>query len=293
MSGILDQKTRILDTIVTTEGRRQMFEGGIDIRYVSFSDIGESYNLKNQVFEKDISLNLESFSNCNDSIFPTTNKNNSLLDFLIDNYSITNDGKITSGTNASPADYKTLAAGILDSFNKQIIIKSIENIEDVGFSITPNNAVCTIRNGVPFVGEPEISKIKDVESIFSDKRLSKSLNFQYLPPKQKKDYSSVLIEHGRYVDLSEKNDIDQKKFEIKLQELEVTNFEFSEYTDSHDIAMQIFETSNDIIKKLDIIKYGTTIDEKNQKKDLYFVGKIFKDEFDMPTFVNIFTLVIE
>jgi hypothetical protein len=43
MSGILDSKTRVLDTIVTLEGRRQLATGGINIRYVSFTDAATYY----------------------------------------------------------------------------------------------------------------------------------------------------------------------------------------------------------------------------------------------------------
>ena len=38
MSGILDNKSRVLDTVITTEGRRQLAEGGVDIQYVTFTD---------------------------------------------------------------------------------------------------------------------------------------------------------------------------------------------------------------------------------------------------------------
>jgi len=43
MSGILDNKTRIIDAIVTSEGRRQLAEGDMRIEYVSFTDAGTYY----------------------------------------------------------------------------------------------------------------------------------------------------------------------------------------------------------------------------------------------------------
>jgi hypothetical protein len=43
MSGILDSKSRILDAMLTVEGRRQMAEGTFDISYVTFTDLGVSY----------------------------------------------------------------------------------------------------------------------------------------------------------------------------------------------------------------------------------------------------------
>lgn len=43
MSGILDKKSRILDAILTIEGRRQMAEGTFEVSYVTFSDFGVNY----------------------------------------------------------------------------------------------------------------------------------------------------------------------------------------------------------------------------------------------------------
>lgn len=43
MSGILDSKSRIIDAILTSEGRRQMAEGTYEVSYVTFSDAGVSY----------------------------------------------------------------------------------------------------------------------------------------------------------------------------------------------------------------------------------------------------------
>lgn len=43
MSGILNSKSRIIDAILTVEGRRQMAESTFDVSYVTFTDIGVSY----------------------------------------------------------------------------------------------------------------------------------------------------------------------------------------------------------------------------------------------------------
>lgn len=43
MSGILDNKSRIIDAILTVEGRRQMAEGTFEVSYATFSDAGVAY----------------------------------------------------------------------------------------------------------------------------------------------------------------------------------------------------------------------------------------------------------
>lgn len=43
MSGILDKKSRIIDAMLTSDGRRQMAEGTFEISYVTFTDSGVAY----------------------------------------------------------------------------------------------------------------------------------------------------------------------------------------------------------------------------------------------------------
>jgi len=43
MSGILDNKSRIIDAMLTVEGRRQMAEGTFEVSYVTFSDADVAY----------------------------------------------------------------------------------------------------------------------------------------------------------------------------------------------------------------------------------------------------------
>ena len=42
MAGILDNKKRVMDTIVTQEGKRQLASGQFQIKYASFTD-GSSF----------------------------------------------------------------------------------------------------------------------------------------------------------------------------------------------------------------------------------------------------------
>ena len=43
MAGILDNKNRIMDTIITTSGRRQISSGRLRVEYASFTDGGTFY----------------------------------------------------------------------------------------------------------------------------------------------------------------------------------------------------------------------------------------------------------
>ena len=48
MAGILNSKTRILDTILTLEGRRQLADGDFQVKYVSFTDGSSFYQASHE-----------------------------------------------------------------------------------------------------------------------------------------------------------------------------------------------------------------------------------------------------
>ena len=83
----------------------------------------------------------------------------------------------------------------------------------------------------------------------------------------------------------------------RFKEFEVINFKKT--SDHNSILMQVFETdpNRSKIKKLDIIDAGEFIDDEdvNQRfeKRVFYVGKIFFDSFNSPTFINIFTIVMD
>jgi len=71
---------------------------------------------------------------------------------------------------------------------------------------------------------------------------------------------------------------------------------FDKTSDQNNLIMQVFETDSDKLKKLDIIDAGSFRDEKSElypEKRVFYVGKIFMDDFDTPTFINIFTIILE
>ena len=60
--------------------------------------------------------------------------------------------------------------------------------------------------------------------------------------------------------------------------------------------MQMFETGDGKFLKLDVIDFGefnVPEDEARPNKHVFFVGKVFIDTYGMPTFINIFTIVMD
>ena len=126
--------------------------------------------------------------------------------------------------------------------------------------------------------------------------------------------NSLGFQHFEEIDrfLDENDDVRQDKvgdYKVlnrkKLLPTNITNakefkvINFKNTSDQNNLLMQVFETdpSRSKIKKLDIIDAGTFYDEDdvNQRfeKRVFYVGKIYFDSFNSPTFINIFTIIMD
>ena len=301
MAGLLDNKSRLIDAAFTLSGKSQAFAGGLRVKYVTFSDIGAKYEGdENEIaIYSSASLGFECYSTPWDTITVETDESGMMLSFAGDNFSLTPDGKVISSGSIG-IEKNTIINGItaasLESFdNLQILSTKDLFLNDEGLSVQPKSYAFSITSNFPFSGEPPKSNIDDVDSFFSDKRLSTVPNFKYLPPLQKSASTAQTgVPLGNYANLSEENNFANKDPISNLANLEGVALQFSKRTEENTLAIQIFEELSGSAQKLDVIRYGPVgISPEGGQSSLYFVGKVYDDGFDVPTFVNIFTMVIE
>jgi hypothetical protein len=299
MAGLIDSKTRVLDGILTSRGRSSLINGGIDVSYISFSDMGATYEDNGDgVAVVPIPVGLESFSTPNDEITVTTDDFGDQNSFNGSEYSIRSNGSVNNSSTSTSIDAPQtfLYSGSLESFDNQRLISTTDAIlDDQGLSISPDNLSFSVSDPSPFGNEPSRSSIDDVESLFADRRLGRSINFLYLPPIQRTITTvgnEVLL--GNYADVRE-NPLNEQEIESQMSSLEKSSLNMSRYTGKNEVCMQLFESSSSGLTKLDIIKYGdlSTRGESGRQRTLYFAGKVYEDGYGNPTFVNIFDLVIE
>jgi hypothetical protein len=291
MAGLLDSKTRVIDAKLTARGKASIVNGGFEVKYISFSDAGAVYEDNGEgVAVEPLPIGLEVFSTPSDEITVSTDALGNATSFEGAGFILRPDGTVSGKAEVF------FESGSLISFKNQRLI-STKNalVDDPGLGVSPGTHSFTVSDTAPFDGEPSVSSVDDVESLFSDRRLSKSIRFQYLPPVQR-TISTVGNEAqlGEYIDVREESLTDEE-IEGELSLLQTQKFTFTKYTKQNEVCMQLFESSSAGLVKLDIVKYGElqerTTDGK--QRSLYFVGKIYDDGFDNPTFVNIFDLVLE
>jgi len=230
MSGILDNKSRVIDAILTTEGRRQMADGNFIVKFATFSDSGvfyqknansghedptnkiylECFNLPQDqiIFESDDSGNLVPFKSTDTLRTSAAESTTSAsLAFTIfregqlrqydktygKNYLVT--GSITT-TKITDTNFASQIEGILtasfDNFRKLKIIGSKDDVfEDNEFALSNNEITFQIVPDELSLQMQNASTLDDIDAIFNDEKLRNVENFMYLPPIKKSSGANV------------------------------------------------------------------------------------------------------
>jgi hypothetical protein len=339
--GILDSKTRILDTIITLQGRQQIASGKLKAEFYSFSDVGAFYVQDTSVsaaLDGTKRLYLEANSLPQDGITFESDDSGKLVNFKASNILVRNGKILTEVTSSSELSgtygrvftpvqdnvfssmSDELLSSSLDSYAKNYIIGSPDVFdEDANEFILSNGSISfTISNTSPIPPtETQTVNIDQVDGLFVDSKLSHLPNFQYLPPINKYRPGDTTVSLlGNYANLNQKrqltfDDVENsvKNFVEKGYSSEIV---FEETSKTNNVICQIFEMGNGEIVKLDVIDFGLfntagqdiTLKERiRQQKDprknpigskhVFFVGKIFTDQYGVNKFITLFTLIFE
>lgn len=227
MSGILDNKTRVIDAILTFEGRKQMAAGDFVVKHVSFSDKAVVYKLDKYEGHEDPTrkIYLEAFNAPYDQITFEADDGGRLSPFR--QHNVLGPSSVISGTFGSAAwnafvggkiqsrlSQFALTASLSGSFFQEpltgdafasqaenILTSSIDNFaslcilgssdqlfEDYNFALSKNEIEFRIREDASTVQMVVPTNINMVDSIFSDEKLRNVDNFKYLPPIKKSTY---------------------------------------------------------------------------------------------------------
>jgi hypothetical protein len=203
MSGILDSKTRVMDTILTQQGRKQLANGGLSIAYATFSDGNSFYSSDIVSGSTDASerLYLEVCSLPQDMITFEADDSGKLLPFTVSTGSVSPQytllaGQILSGSDGSEvtltdsafsSEASRFAESSLQNFRNLYVIGSRDSLLDRGegdrFVLSSHETVFSVDDMNP-VSDPNLhtANVSDMESFFNDPRFGRLPNFKFLPP---------------------------------------------------------------------------------------------------------------
>jgi len=311
MAGILDAKSRIMDVVLTQQGRQQIASGRMKIEYASFTDLGASYDatINFSIEDPSTKIYLEALSDVSaDMITFETDDSGYLRPFTGDNAAISAGGSLVSGSSDLIGSLSQASDFLLQSITQslgwnQIIATSDPLSETTGFQVSQPSISFNVRDGFPFDparGDVEVATLDTIESLQNDMRLSNLPNFKYLPPVNAAG-SLAGKTLADYPDYNEKTDTDRVAMQSRLSQLESAEITFLETSSENNFIMQAFEiyqgdSTNPVsIKKLDAIDYGyrSSLEDPQKLVRTIFLGKIYFDSSNDPTFVNMFTIELE
>lgn len=218
MSGLLDPKTRVIDAILTQEGRRKLSEGDFSVHFASFSDKFVVYqrDLNEGHIDPTTKVYLEAFNAPYDQITFEANDSGQLVPFkdqssfdqtqlsgtvswlsfyngkiaskvqtFSTSSSVTSSYEFTSGSNFSSQIEGLLTSSFTNFSNLSILGTKDTILEDQEFAInTPEIKFKIFPNSETIQMVPP-TNINTVDSLFSDEKLRNVDNFLYLPPIKK------------------------------------------------------------------------------------------------------------
>jgi len=303
VAGILDAKTRVLDTLITPTGRAQIASGELRVSYASFSDrqayyeVGES---SGELEDPGARIYFEACSTDSDLIIPELDANANLVPFSTDSFTVFG-GYVISGSEqqSSVQLYSdAITNDAIESFHRQMILGTrflMTNEISDAFFLTPSTATFYESTEIANLGDTIVTaSLDDVEALWQDYRLTNTPNFQYLPPQNKPSPSEVTGSAlGNYTKINQDPPASYDEVLTKLENQQYETFTFSKTRTSNDIIGQMFEVSGEKITKLAVVDGGTYELEGSPNPHVFYVGKMYTDTNGALTFANLFTLVFK
>jgi hypothetical protein len=330
--GILNPKTRIVDIAMTPFGRAALAKDGLNISYASFTD-GQTYYDPASISGSSDSASDRIFLEApaslpQDLLAFVTDDSGNLIPAQVfgegSSYSYFGDEDIYSGlTNLNgienAAEFSSAVTAISEyfqrSFSYNTIIGTSSPLDNSPeFVLFPTTASFYIKNdmsssfelvklveteeGDPSAG-PVVS-INTADSLFFDKRFANLPQFKFMPPVSSIGSNQTQI--GRYENLksfnrypysSLRDDVlgtDSKPIKQRV------DIEIEDTSSTNDVVLQMFEINNNGVTKLDAVDYGEVTDlsdSQRPSKRIIFFGKVFTDDYQSSTFINLFTVVLD
>jgi hypothetical protein len=322
MSGILDNKARIIDAIITVEGRRQLSSGELQVKYVTFSDATTFYepDVVSGSADATTRIYLEAASLPSDQVIFEADDSGRLRPFKAGSQHALQSGQLISygvtlltssvysGSSKSlsvlsGSEFASTMGSLLtssgDNFRRGYVLSTRESLlDDEGFYASPRKMSFVMTDTMPISQDQETCDVNQLESLFADPRLGLTDNFRYLPPVNKSPYTTKI---GDYPPWSAVLTPDEA-FSMLQNELSVyeanayaRSVTFDPTSLSNNLVGQVFEIGNDSATKLDVIEFGKfrNGDPRSPISHVFFAGKIVVDQQDNQSFVHLFTLIFE
>ena len=140
MAGILNDKERIMDVLITENGRRQIADGTFQIEFASFSDHGVFYRADEAGVADDAGSRLmfEAYSSATDVVIPEINALGKISMDISSGKRIVNGKIVSTGSDMREASFQSGSQNMF-SGSQEIIKDAIDSFDRLQIIGTRNN----------------------------------------------------------------------------------------------------------------------------------------------------------
>lgn len=293
MSGVLDNKKRVLDVILTEIGRDQMNRGEFEVTFVTFSDKGCQYNDDGTGVAASILDNLyfETFSSPSDEIIPEINNEG---DFVLTK-------KVTPSLTVNNGIlYEQTEKGYqeVDAFTNISAFTDITTSRWSGLQILRTESTIppfdTDRSAITLnIPNKTLPKdVANVKPILVDPRFVGSINTMYLPPVS--EISGELRPMRAFNRFGPENTTENVKEEIQSKSWAKNRIQLGSETtyESYNLLGQAFIKKGKGVRKYLVVDGGEYTNLQGDPiMQVYHLGFIFKDELGTSKFTRGFSII--
>jgi len=317
--GLLDPKSRVLDVVLTEQGREALARSALKIAYYSLTDstmfyetdVSGSSDVTQRVYAEvasNLPQNVISLL-ANDAGQITRVRSTAIPDVQVFGGQVLS-GSYQNETVLTGAAFASMAGQILssslDNLKNNFVLGTVDEFfEDEEFKLGPARVefALTSHDDQHSVGSTAVMNMGTVnvttlESFFQDPLLSHIPNFQFMPPVNKQrssDQNQVPL--GEYKSISAGARMSYEDVKQELSDARrignLRTFKFDPAPRTNNVHLQFFEQTNTGMTKLDTIDFGTYRGEGGAPVRVVFVGKVYWDDYDTETFVRLFTVTLE
>ena len=312
MAGILDKKTRFVDTFLTDQGRHELAKGELRFSFGVFSDYATYYDTSVDdpaaIADSSKRIQFEVANRPQDLVIPEYDADGGMLypagDFDIVNGQLkvlTGSGALLSGDQLV-SSASTAISDAINSFVDMMPLRTEEAVTaTTGFELSLSSKTFEINSEKPLSKQhPKTLQLENAESLWQDKKLTHVRNFQFLPPKNKtsgqqlRDYPKIQQpEPQSYDDL--RAELDGTGVGGWSGVGDPAEIKFDKTSPTNNLVCQVWEVTSSSMTKLRMIDFGEFADSDpfSPGKHVFFLGKLFDDDTGDKTFLNLFTVVFD
>jgi hypothetical protein len=317
MAGILDSKERIIDLVVTPEGKRQMNGGRFVMEYATFTDVGSFYSGQVQSDGSEVAddagsrIHFEAVARYQDVVVPELEDGIVMRPLRTSDVTLSGRSFLSGSSHADALTYQNVLTGSALLVESERALRGIgTNFRDLrvlatedpfsdneGFRVTPKEVEFNKGSTWNRAGDDGILDLEEAPSVFADKHFTHLPNFRYLPPVNVArnadgeqiplaEYPSFLPPNGEYGWSEIQRDLIGKQSKV---------IGFPNTSRDNNLMGQAFEVASGGVEKLTIVDFGEFDDGEVDSRParVFFLGKMLRDANGTETFVKMFTMIAE